>query len=73
MKKTISFSLFFFSATVLLAHPGHPGPADHGDLTHFLLGTLLALPLAAGAWLGFHHFKKRKAARAAAPKEIPHG
>lgn len=45
------------------AHPGHPGPADHGDLTHFMLGTLLALPLLAGIWLTLRHMNQRKAAR----------
>lgn len=30
----------------LFAHSGHPGPAAHGDFTHLLVGTAVALPIA---------------------------
>jgi hypothetical protein len=35
----------------LLAHPGHPGPAGHGDGTHALLSLGISLLVLGGAWL----------------------
>jgi hypothetical protein len=39
-------SLFALSTSLsLFAHTGHPGPASHGDMTHFTLGLLIGLPI----------------------------
>jgi len=54
------FTLFFIAGTVH-AHPGHPGPSDHGNFTHFVLGLAIALPLALGLVFWMRH---RKAAAA---------
>ena len=43
-----------------LAHPGHPGPADHGDITHIIVGLLVALLLLAGTGLTLRHLQQRK-------------
>jgi len=50
MKYLISI-LFVSLATIVTAHTGHPGPEDHGNATHFLLGVLVGLPLAWGLWI----------------------
>lgn len=50
MKKLI-LSLSVLSRGLLFAHPGHPAPEAHGDLTHLLVGLLIALPLLAGGAL----------------------
>lgn len=39
-------ALLALSPFTLFAHPGHPGPATHGDFTHLLIGTFIALPIA---------------------------
>ncbi|MGA0333330.1 MAG: hypothetical protein ACO3N7_11100 [Kiritimatiellia bacterium] len=44
MKSLISLSAL--SPLSLLAHPGHPGAETHGDLTHVLIGLLVAVPAA---------------------------
>ena len=38
-------------ALPLFAHTGHPGPHGHGDLSHLLLGLVVALPFALTATL----------------------
>jgi hypothetical protein len=43
--KTLLIS-FLVLPISLFAHSGHPGPAAHGDFTHLLVGTAVALPIA---------------------------
>lgn len=67
--------LLLFSALLapsLFAHPGHPGPADHGDVTHAVLGLLLALPLLGTAWLFLRNQSRRRALQPVR-KEVPRG
>jgi len=39
------FTALSFSPAFLLAHTGHPGPAAHGNATHFMMGLFAALPI----------------------------
>lgn len=57
--KTLTSLLAF--PTVLLAHPGHPGPADHGEITHALLGLGVALIVLTGIWMILKTNNRRKA------------
>lgn len=70
MKRTL-FALTLLPA-LLQAHPGHPGPADHGDLTHALLGLLATLPVLGGTWL-LLRARNRRLAKVAVRKDSRHG
>ncbi|MDA3874690.1 MAG: hypothetical protein PF795_12120 [Kiritimatiellae bacterium] len=55
LKRLLS-ALLLLSPTLLLAHPSHPGPEAHGDLTHLIVGLVIALPALIGfiLWLRHH-------------------
>jgi hypothetical protein len=42
------------------AHPGHLGPADHGDVTHALLSLGIAMILLTGTWMILKANNRRK-------------
>ena len=62
MKKTL-VTLFALCPLAALAHPGHPAPADHGDLAHVLWGVALTLPVLAITWLLLRARNRRLAAK----------
>lgn len=49
--------LLTLSPTLLPAHPGHPGPAEHSDVTHLIVGLVVALPALLGFSLWRRHHK----------------
>lgn len=59
MKSSIVLSTL--SPFSVFAHSGHPGPATHGDFTHLIVGSLIALPIA-GLLISFACRSRKKAA-----------
>ncbi len=59
MKSTLLILALLISQ-LASAHSGHPGAADHGDLTHVVIGLLFTLPLGALSWglLRLHSAKR---------------
>ncbi len=54
-------NLLYLTPTLVFAHPGHPGPADHGDITHALLSLGTALVILTATWLILRTHNRRKA------------
>lgn len=55
--KLLLNSFFLLSPTLLLAHPGHPGPEAHGDSTHLIVGLAVSIPALLGYILWRRHRK----------------
>ncbi|MCC5843388.1 MAG: hypothetical protein JJU05_03970 [Verrucomicrobia bacterium] len=54
-------TLLCLAPSLAFAHPGHPGPADHGDITHALLSLGTAIILLTSTWLILRANNRRKA------------
>lgn len=70
MKKHI---ILFFAPSLAFAHPGHPGPADHGDFTHALISLGVATILLTSTWLILRANNRRKKALIPVKKDSKHG
>ncbi|MEX2607259.1 MAG: hypothetical protein WD708_07935 [Kiritimatiellia bacterium] len=55
--KQFILALILVSPALLRAHPGHPGPAEHSDITHLVVGLAISLPALLGFILWLRHHK----------------